>query len=112
MKAFLINPETRTIEQVEYTGNWRDIYSLIGCDCFTTMDIDGSNTVYVDDEGMFAEGPRHFFQFGRDFPPLAGKGLVLGYDSEGETVEPTITLEELKAATWWLDEFTAQMLYC
>lgn len=105
MKAFLINPETRTIEQIEYTGNWRDIYPLIDCDCFTTMDIDGSNTVFVDDEGLLHGGERHFFVLGEGYQPLCGKGLVLGYDEEGETVEPSITLEQLQSRVTWPTEF-------
>jgi hypothetical protein len=107
MKAFLIDPAAKTVTQVEYNGNWRDIYPLIDCDCFTTVDIDGQNTMFLDDEGLLRDGEIHYFAYGKSCPPLAGKALVLGYDEEGETVASTLTLEEVQSKVWFMNEQSA-----
>lgn len=107
MKAFLIDPAAKTVTEVEYTGNWRDIYPLIDCDCFTTVDIDGQNTMFLDDEGLIGDKDRHYFAYGKSLPPLVGKALVLGYDEEGETVASTLTLEEVQSQVWFMNEQSA-----
>lgn len=103
MDAYLIDPFTRTITQVEYSGDYQEIYRLIGCDTFTCADINEyGDTVFVDDEGLINGKPQEFFLVA-DYPqPLAGKGLVLGTDQEGESVSPSITLEQLKARIDWV----------
>ena len=103
MKAFLIDPAAKTVTEVEYSGDWKDIYPLTDCDCFTTVDIDGQNTMFLDDEGLLKGHRDDFFIYGWDCPPLAGKALVLGYDEEGETVAPTVTLEEIVSKVVWLN---------
>jgi len=35
MKAYLIDPFTKTISMVEYSGDYNEIYKLIECDTFT-----------------------------------------------------------------------------
>ncbi len=103
MKAFLIDPAAKTVTEVEYSGDWKDIYTLTDCDCFTTVDIDGANTMFLDDEGLLKGYRDDFFAYGPDCPPLAGKALVLGYDEEGETVAPTVTLEEITSQVIWMN---------
>jgi hypothetical protein len=95
-KAYLIDPVTRTVEEVTYADNFTHIYSLIDCDTFTCLTFNEHNdTVFVDDEGLF-KPDQHFFKL-KGYPdPLAGKGLVLGTDEEGESVSPTISLEEFR----------------
>lgn len=98
MQGFLIDPETRTIEAVEYSGDYHQIYKLLGIELFTTVTLnEAGDVVYVDDEGLLHD-PTFFFTL-KDYPqPLAGKGLVLGTDEEGETVAAKgVTLEWLKA---------------
>ena len=108
MKAILIDPEAKTITEVEHNGNFREIYKFIGCECFTTVSIgsppDGKklqhngreNHVFVDDEGLL-NSPRHFFHWKGYEQPLAGKGLILGCDEEGETVATTWSVKDVEA---------------
>jgi hypothetical protein len=78
MLAILIDPFTETIEVVDYSGDWQDISTLLECSLFTTIDLGDSDTLYVDDEGLYVEDQRFFNLEG--YPqPLAGRGLVLGY---------------------------------
>ena len=97
MQAILINPFDKTIEEVDYSGDWRDISSLLECDIFTTAYFaDTPDSVYVDDEGLYVED-QALFTIG-DYPqPLAGRGLILGCNDEGDSVDCETTLEEAKA---------------
>lgn len=86
--AVLIDPATRSITEVEYDGDYKSIYKLIGASCFDVVRIDRDDTIFVDDEGLLnGKGMRTgFFVYGNYPQPLAGKGLVLGTDEEGESV--------------------------
>ena len=101
MKAYLIDPFARAITEVEYNGDYNEIYDLIDCDVFACVDIDcKGNTVFIDDEGLITGKEQEFFNITHDeqgaSQPLAGKGLVLGTDKEGESVAPSLTIEELR----------------
>lgn len=85
MVGYLIDPFAQTVTPVEYDGDYRSIYKLIGCSTFTVASSSEGLDCYVDDEGLL-NGPTDFFVF-EDYPqPLAGKGLVLSHDEEGDSV--------------------------
>lgn len=97
-KTLLIDPFTQTITEVEYRGEYTQIYELIDAECFDVARINrNGDALFVDDEGLHREGQAFFMH--KDYPqPLAGKALLLGCNLEdGETVAPTETLEELTA---------------
>lgn len=104
MKAYLINPYDRTIKEVDYPGDGdiNDIYKLLSTpehpvDTFDVVRFnDLGDGIYVDDEGLF-KGPQKFFQVTNYHTPLCGCGLVLGCDSEGSSVSPTVDMEWLRA---------------
>ena len=93
MKAFLIDPEKRTITEVDYDGHHKSIYKLIGADLFDTVRLSGSDVIFVDDEGLM-KNPQHFFKLDGLTSPLAGKGLVLGTNNRGESISPKLVLLE------------------
>ena len=97
MKAFLVDPAARRIDEVEYSGNYEDIYELIDARLFELAQFDGEtgDGAYVDEEGLYAEEKAWWTIQG--FPqPLANKGLILGTDmNTGASRSPQITLEAL-----------------
>ena len=102
-KAILINPFNKTIEMVDYDfgGSYLQISHLIGTEecvkpLFCGVDIDETNTVYIDDEGLYRDTQAYFMWEGYH-QPLQGKGLILGtdYDS-GESIPTTLSLDEVK----------------
>ena len=95
MRGVKIDPEHGTIEEVDYSGDYKDIYKMLDIDTFTVVDLDNNNTLFVDDEGLLKD-PEFFFTID-DGQPLAGKGLVLATDKEGETVATNLTIEDLTA---------------
>lgn len=95
MKVFVIDPANLDIYEAEYNGSIDEIYQLGDFDCFDVASFNAENDgVYVDDNGLFKEDQSFFAITG--YPqPLAGKGVVIGCDEEGASVEPSVSLEWL-----------------
>lgn len=92
--AILIDPFNKTITEVVWNGDFHHIYQLIDCETYDCARINRQgDAIFVDDEGLFKE-EQCFFKHD-DYPqPLAGKGLILGCDAEGESIMPSISLAE------------------
>lgn len=102
MKAYLIDPFMETVQEIDYSGDWKDIRTLLKCDIFTTVYFDDMSTdsVFVDDEGLYVDNQR-FFKLGGYTQPLAGYGLVLGCNEEGDSVDCMSTLEDVANQIEW-----------
>lgn len=115
MRAILINPEDRTVTEVNYSGNYEQIYELIGCSTFTVIYVglgdDDTEALFIDDEGLLHE-PKPLFKWASYPQPLAGRGLILGENDEGDCVATKMTLDDVKAqVTWpavWFTGFAAR----
>ena len=72
MRAILINPEDKTVTEVDYDGDYKSIYKLIGCSTFDVVRTSTSNDgIYIDDEGLYA--PIQFkwqFTFDNAYAPI------------------------------------------
>jgi len=101
MKGILINAFDETVKEVVMTGNYKEIYTLVECSTFDCADIDEDNTLYVDDEGLLKETNRYFSIYGRDY---AGNGLIIGNNDEGESIDSTLTVEQVKDMISFLPE--------
>jgi hypothetical protein len=96
MKAILVDPGTQTFTEVEHTGDYKNIYTLIEADPFDIVRLSEANSMYVDDEGLLREPPPEWFMIVNN-QPLAGKGLILGNNAQGESISTTLTIDEAKA---------------
>jgi hypothetical protein len=97
--CILIDAENQKIETVLIGEGIQPIYDAVKCDRFECVDIDGVNTIYVDEEGLFNLTPNSmFFTFEGAHQPFAGNGLIMGTDEEtGESIDSTLTLDEVRA---------------
>lgn len=88
MKAFLINPETKSIEAVDIQSR-DDIARLIG---FDTIESDAVGTagdrLYFDEE-CFLRGTAGRFQIDQ-LIPVSGKALVVGAADNGTTLRDVV----------------------
>ena len=106
MKAYLIDPEKQEVTEVEYSGDYKDIYKLIDCSTFEIVGITPKGDgIYVDEEGLYAE-KKHLWSFkGILFENhlfnLSNKGLVLGSNIVGDTIQSDFSLEEIKERVVW-----------
>ena len=103
MKAILINPFDQTIKEAEYTGDYREIYSLIDCRTFDCVRLTPHEDMYIDDEGLLIDNQR-FFRMVEIGANYAGKALLLSHDDEGETKATNWTLQDVKDMVEWLPE--------
>lgn len=101
MKAILIDPFTKTVSEVKHNGNYQEIYKFIKADCFDVVRISEHEAIYVDDEGLYRQ--EKFFAWDGYPQPLAGRGLVLGSDDEGNSVSTKLTLDEVRSKVTWPD---------
>ena len=99
MKAILIDVKNKEVKEVEHDDTLKQIYNFVDCATFDVLRLDGVNGIYVDDEGLFVEDQLFFTYHGDNYShTLAGNGLVLGVNGGGETISPTITVEEVREA--------------
>lgn len=119
MRAILINPKDKTITEVDYNGDYKHINQLIDAELFdcVVMDNDG-NTIFTDDEGLVNGTASRvgMFRVEGDNPAyLAGKGLILGTNGEGNSVATTLPLdwvrERIAFGVMRIPLFTREVLF-
>ena len=110
MKAILINPFDQTIKETEYTGDYREIYSLVECRTFDCVRLTPHEDMYIDDEGLLIDNQRYFrmLEIGANY---AGKALLLSHDDEGETTGTNWTLQDVKSMVEFLPETHREIPY-
>lgn len=109
MKAYLINPKTIEIQEVELeedeagSPTLESVYSHIGCRWIDVARLaNGSRDVlYVDDEGLL-DSSNELFRHAEYHSPLAGIALCVGTDEQGNTTPPVCTIDELRDRVSWL----------
>ena len=104
MKAILIDVKTQEIKEVEHDGEIQNIYNLIDCRAFDLVRIDDVNSIFVDDEGILKDNLYFEYSVSDRVFQLAGNGLILGVDDEGDSVEPTLTVEDVEGKVNFLPE--------
>lgn len=112
MKAYLIDSQNKTVSEVEYDGTIDCIYRHLDVGTFDVVQLDDNgDSVFVDDEGLLKD-PYYFFEVQGVSFPLAGRGLVLGTDDEGDSVEPVMSLDSLKERVSFLsrDELVERLV--
>jgi hypothetical protein len=94
MRAILIDPYTKSISEISYDGTLESAYNLISCYTIQAVSIGHDHVVYVDEEGLLHE-PKPFWQWQGAPNPIAGKGLIISIDSEGDDAPATVSLESI-----------------
>jgi hypothetical protein len=113
MRAILIDPFKCEVTEIDYdNSNFENLYPLLShesmpVDCFTVIDYGEGETLYVDDEGLL-KNPERGFLLGNS-QPLAGKGVMLGSDEDGNSIATKIPLEDIKDRVLFF-EFTPRGL--
>jgi len=103
LKALLIDPVSNSVKETEVeASNIRAIYKAIDASTFECVDLDGRNTLYVDEESLMngkGEIPGNVFSIltSIGIRTLIGKALVLGFDAQtGDSVDTTVSKNQLK----------------
>lgn len=124
LRAVLIDPYKQQVKEVRVRqGNTDDIYGMIGCSLFTLASFyprqvrrnseilsDVQHDVYVDDEGLFKPDQRYWFNKATG-QVLAGKGLVLALDDDGNSSHCLWSDKGVKDRIRWIgDKATVQTM--
>lgn len=119
MRAILIDPFACTVTEVDFDyKDYKSFYPLLShevhpVDVFTMAPNDlleeTNDSLYVDDEGLLHGPQRGFLLKGND-QILAGKGIIVGIDDEGESIDPKVTLETVTLSTTFY-EFVGPLIY-
>jgi hypothetical protein len=110
MRAIVIDPDKKTFEEIHIAVEDRKgVARTIGCKSFTTgAFLNGSLTtggdiLYVSDDYLEENGAsRSWFQIDVDRNPpssypINGRGVVMGFDRDGEDADAKISLDQLRA---------------
>jgi len=92
MKAILIDPFDQCVSEVDFNGDYKEIHNLLNCTAFDCVRLDETNDMFVDDEGLL-KNPNRYFKYRKQV--LAGMGLILAHDNEGESVGTTLSSAEV-----------------
>jgi hypothetical protein len=103
MRAYLIDPELRTITEIDFAGGYKNIQEVVGCEEFTTgsRPLNGSlskgfDAIYISDDCLdHDENLNDWFQVDAGREPSPRRGLVIGADTEGDDCDASISFEEL-----------------
>lgn len=106
VRAYLIDPGKRSIEEVTLTQRptpLYEIYKLLDCTTITAVSLNDTDAIYCDDEGLL-HGPVHqFFSFKGLEQPIAGKGLVIGIDDDGNDASPRQSLHTVRKQLFFIE---------
>ncbi|ADB42855.1 DUF3846 domain-containing protein [Spirosoma linguale] len=110
IKAISIDPTKRTIEEVEIEANHLSaLYKHIGC---RTIDfvcrMPNGDALIVDDEALLTDPQPPAFKFAYFLHCIHGIALVVGSNSNGRTIEPKLTLQQVRNLTKFLGEIRTE----
>ena len=90
IKAIIVDPFLNIIQEAEIEDTLEALQGAIGDHHIeTALYINDKDVMFVDSEGLFRE-EQQFFVYDEKFP-LAGKAVIVGTGSEGETIGATVT---------------------
>ena len=101
MKAILIDVLNENVRMVEVDDNdvLRSWYKHIGCSMVEVGHyFNNHDSVLVDEEGLFSiDNDSKFFTIKGGHQPFIGNGLVVGVNNKGESVDPHISVDEVRS---------------
>lgn len=109
MRAILINPEDRSITEINIDKGIHAIYNTIDCDTFSApVTYENGDTIYCDDEGLFKPmiGGIYMINWAHI---LFGKVLVIGCDIEtGESKDVETSIDFFENHIIWINKEDAE----
>lgn len=102
IRAIVITPRTADVREVrlELDGNYSkfnaQLCEIIGCTLLDAVRLAAGDAIFIDDEGLFnSPESTDTFMYGEYPSPLAGVGVIVGSDSDGESTDAKVTLADV-----------------
>lgn len=109
IKGILIDVSDQTVKEVELDRSLEAMYKTINCQRVESTMFDDTHEIYVDDEGLFNEENKFFYINGL-INPLAGNGLILGFDPEiGDNWSHKLDVDYIRAKVVFMNRRDAAM---
>jgi len=111
MRGILIDPWTKTVEEVDIDKGLDGIYKATDCTCITApIILENQDTFFLDDEGLFKKNAMWQCDGHRGYTfDFVGKALVLGSDREGDSVDAKSSIEDIAKRVTFSDNICAPM---
>ena len=100
MKAFLISPELKKIEEIEIAGE-QDTIRLIGFDTLESDSIGSNGDRLYFDEECFLRGTAGRFQVDK-LIPVSGSGVLVGTSDDGSLQDVATDIDGLRSRIKYL----------
>lgn len=103
MKAILINVHNRTVTEVDIDGGLDSLYKALGVNIVEIAQNDllrGQDVMYVDEEGLLKDNL--FFDMDGGYQSIAGNGLIVGTDEDGNSCDAETPLDSVVEAVNFL----------
>ena len=100
MKGILIDVFNECVHMVDIDDRDKlhSMYRHLHCELVDRVSINRHDDIWVDDEGLLSlTEESKFFTFKGYDGVLAGNGLILGVNEMGESVDPCITVDEVRS---------------
>lgn len=105
MRAILIDAYAKEIREVEFTGDFMQVYELLSnsvheVNLFAIVRLNQYDGLFVDDEGLPKAEERpdetRFFTWRGFHQPIVGNGLILASDDTGECIPSSMPLDQVR----------------
>lgn len=105
MRAILIDPETKTVTEVQIDGSLHDIYKVLDCNMIEApVRYPNGDFMYCDEEYWLTYNPEEApcgFMFPNWRYAILGKALIVGSDDEGNDVDCVSNPAEFEVNIVW-----------
>ena len=91
MKAILIDAKTREVREVSIKGDLKSLQDAVG-GYIELVQLGDGDDLFVNEEGLL-HGEVHFFAIEGYAQPLAGNGIIVGHNGDGDTVSANLTVD-------------------
>lgn len=110
VNSILINPEDKTITEIDYDGELDTLYNLLDCKTVEAHSFGYNPTIlYIDEDARIVGKQKAKFRFKQSYlfrPIIQGKALLVGYigDNDTEHVDVSYTIEAIKNIVEWIQD--------
>lgn len=95
MRAIKIDVVSKTITEIKIKKGLRALYLALDCQTVEVIGIDDGEDIWVDEEGLLHDEPIGAFTLNGWNHPVSGHGIILGTNSEGESVSTKLKLKDV-----------------
>lgn len=99
MRAIRIDSKAMTVKEIDIPGDLESLQKQVGGLIEPVRGVPFADDLYVDEEGLLKDYDTGFVIAGHT---LAGSGVIIGHNGEGDTRPATVSVETIRGLVHWL----------